>query len=236
MKFTNQNIVIIGGSTGIGFATAKLAKAQGANITLFGRSVEKLNQAAAALGGARVVAGNIGVEADIKRAFEGLESVSHVVVTAGTLIAGNVLQISDENIQRAIDERIWGNLYVVRNAVPRMSQGSITLISGMLADRPKPGTALTTVGCIAAEALTRSLAVEAAPIRFNAVSPGWTDTPLLAGVLGANKDAVVTQVTSGIPAKRAGTAEELAEAILFLMANDYMTGEVLHVDGGARLV
>ena len=95
---------------------------------------------------------------------------------------------------------------------------------------------MTTVGVAAAEALTRSLAVELAPIRVNAVAPGWTDTPLVSHLLGNNYEAVIRSVVEKIPVKRIGKSEEVAEAVIMLMNNGFINGEVLHIDGGERYV
>jgi NAD(P)-dependent dehydrogenase (short-subunit alcohol dehydrogenase family) len=95
---------------------------------------------------------------------------------------------------------------------------------------------MTTVGVAAAEALTRSLALELAPIRVNAIAPGWTDTPLVSNVLGDNYDAVIRSVSEKIPVKRIGKSKEVAEAVIMLMNNGFINGEVLHIDGGERYV
>ncbi len=88
----------------------------------------------------------------------------------------------------------------------------------------------------AMEALARGLALELAPVRVNTLSPGTTDTPLLARTLGAHRDAYVAALTEKLPQRRLGTAEEAGAAVVFLMGNGFMNGETLHVDGGARLV
>lgn len=238
MTLQGQNIVIIGGSTGIGFETARLALQQGANVTIAGRSQEKLAKAKFQLvGNVRTVVTDVAEEASVNRIFEGLDRVDHVFITAGGLVVGKILETDPNQFRQGLEERIFGTLYVVRAAVPKMSkQGSITLISGVRADRPLPGTTMTTVGVAAAEALTRSLALELAPIRVNAVAPGWTDTPLVSTVLGDNYDAVIRSVSEKIPVQRIGTPEEVAQAVNMLMNNGFINGEVLHIDGGERYV
>jgi NAD(P)-dependent dehydrogenase (short-subunit alcohol dehydrogenase family) len=238
MSLQGQNIVIVGGSSGIGFETARLALQQGANVTIAGRSEEKLEKAKFHLiGNVRTVVADVTSEASVNRIFEGLDRIDRVFISAGGLSMGKILDTDPNEFRQGLEERIFGALYVVRAAVPKMpQQGSITLISGVRADRPIPGTTMTTVGVAAAEALTRSLALELAPIRVNAVSPGWTDTPLVSNVLGDNYDAVIRSVSEKIPVKRIGKSEEVAEAVIMLMNNGFINGEVLHIDGGERHV
>ena len=238
MTLRGTNVVIIGGSTGIGFATAQLAQQQGANLTIAGRSEEKLSKARFYLGNnVRTVVADVADAVAVGRIFEGVERVEHVFITAGGLVAGKVLETDPNAFRLGLEERIFGTLYVIRQAVPRMpNHGSITLTSGVRASRPVPGTTMTTVGVAAAEALTHSLALELAPIRVNAVSPGWINTPLVTGALGDNYDEIARSVAQKLPAKRIGQPEEVAQAVLMLMNNEFITGEVLHVDGGDRFV
>lgn len=238
MTLQGANIVIIGGSSGIGFETARLALQQGANVTIAGRSEEKLEKAKFHLTGTvRTVVANVADELSVQQIFERLDRVDHVFIPAGGLSAGKILDTDPNEFRQGLEERIFGALYVVRAVAPKMpQQGSITLVSGVRAERPIPGTTMTTVGVAAAEALTRSLALELAPIRVNAVAPGWTDTPLVSNVLGDNYDAVIRSVAAKIPVKRIGKSEEVAEAVIMLMNNGFINGEVLHIDGGERYV
>lgn len=236
MQLQGQNIVVIGGSTGIGFDTAKLAKENGGNVTIAGRSEDKLRRAAEELGGVRTVVVDVANEAEVQRVFEDLDHVDHVFSSAGGLVGGNVLDTDLDVFHKGVKERIWGNLHVVRAAAPKMSAGSITLMSGQLSSRPVPGTAVTTALVKAVEGLTIGLALELAPIRVNAVAPGLIDTPLLQAAFGNQRDAVMNSTAATLPVKRVGTSKEVAQAVLFLMINGFMTGEVLHVDGGGRYV
>ncbi|MBH8552879.1 SDR family oxidoreductase [Nostocaceae cyanobacterium CENA357] len=237
MSLQGQNIVIVGGSSGIGFETARLALQQGANVIIAGRSEEKLSKAKFHLiGNVRTVIANIVNEAAVKQIFTGLHQVNHVFIPAGGLTTGNILETAPNAFRQGLEERIFGALYVIREAVPRMSTGSITLMSGKLADRPTPGTTMTTVGVSAVEALTRSLSLELAPIRVNAIAPGWTDTPLVSNILGTQYETVIQTVIDKIPVKRIGTPEEVAQVAILLMSNGFINGEILHIDGGERLV
>jgi NAD(P)-dependent dehydrogenase (short-subunit alcohol dehydrogenase family) len=234
MNLQGAHVVVMGGSTGIGLAAAQLARQAGAEVTIAGRSQEKLAQAQRALGEVRTVAADITDEAAVQQVFEGLSRVDHVLISAGTIINGRIVDNDLANLRRIIDERIWGLTYVVRHAVPRMPQGSITFTSGGLSSRPRVGAAMLTGALAAVEALARALALELAPLRVNAVTPGLIDTPLLHTAYGAERDTMVKNRAAVLPGKRIGSADEVAQAILLLMTNEYITGEVLHIDGGSR--
>ena len=228
MKLQGVHVVVIGGSTGIGFAAAKLARQEGADITIAGRSQEKLAQAQRELGEVRTVAADITNEAAVTQVFEGISRVDHVVIAAGTIVNGRIVDNDLANLRRIIDERIWGVTYVVRHAAPRMTRGSITFTSGGLSSRPRLGAAMLTAALAGVEAL--------APVRVNAVTPGLIDTPLLYNTYGPERDTIVQNRAAILPGKRIGTAEEVAQAMLMFMTNDYITGTVLHIDGGGRYV
>jgi NAD(P)-dependent dehydrogenase (short-subunit alcohol dehydrogenase family) len=226
--------VVIGGSSGIGLAAAQQARQAGAEVTISGRSAEKLAQAQRQLGEVRTIAADITDEAAIGQIFDGLQRVDHVLISAGTIRNGSIVNNDLETLRRIIDERLWGVTYVVRHAVPRMTQGSITFTSGSLSSRPRAGTAMLSAALAAVEILARALALEVAPVRVNAVTPGLIDTPLLHDAYGAERDTIVQNRAAVLPGRRVGTAAEVAQAILMLMTNAYITGEVLHVDGGGR--
>jgi NAD(P)-dependent dehydrogenase (short-subunit alcohol dehydrogenase family) len=231
-----KNIVIIGGSTGIGFATARLALQAGASVTITGRSADKLEVARQELGDVRVEVGDATREADVTRIFAALDRVDHVFVAAGSVTLGEVCGTDLAAFRAGIDERIWANLYAIRAARPKMTGGSFTLMSGIRANRPVRGTVMTTVGVAAVEALTRALPVELAPVRINAVSPGWVDTPLVRGLLGEHYGAVTDKAAAELPLQRIGRPSDIAHGVLMLMTNEYVNGEILHLDGGGRWI
>ena len=234
MKLQGAHVVVIGGSTGIGLAAAKLARQEGADITIAGRSQEKLAQAQRELGEVRTVAADITNEAAVGQVFEGISHVDHVVIAAGTIVNGRIVDNDLANLRRIIDERIWGVTYVVRQAAPRMTRGSITFTSGGLSSRPRLGAAMLTAALAGVEALAPALALELAPVRVNAVTPGLIDTPLLYNTYGPERDTIVRNRAAILPGKRIGSAEEVAQAMLMFMTNEYITGTVLHIDGGSR--
>ncbi|HEX9867374.1 MAG TPA: SDR family oxidoreductase [Candidatus Tectomicrobia bacterium] len=236
MKLKGANIVVMGGSSGIGLAAAKLAQHEGAAVTIAGRSLEKLAQAQRELDGVRTVVADVTDDASVGRVFEELDHVDHVLISAGTIVNGKIVDNDLATLRHIVDERIWGPTYVVRHARPRMTGGSVTFTSGGLSSRPRLGAAMITAGLAAVEALAPALALELAPVRVNAVTPGLIDTPLLHAAYGANRDALVNSRAAALPGKRIGTADEVAQAIIMLMTNEYINGAVLHIDGGGRFL
>lgn len=234
--FDGQHVVIFGGGSGIGLAAAVQAKRQGATLTLAGRDGEKLNQAAARLGGAHVVVADIADRKAVEQLFAGMRRVDHLVVTAGSFIAGKLAETDPDALLRAVDERIAGPLYAIKAALPLFAKhSSITLMGGQLSDRPTgDGVAVLSAAVRGIEALAGALALELKPIRVNVVAPGYTDTPLF-DAFGEQGRLLLQQVAERLPGGRVGRAEEIGAAILFVMTNEYVNGEVLHIDGGGRL-
>ncbi len=236
MTLEGAQVVVVGGSSGIGLATAAAARQQGAHVTIAGRSADRLAQAQQALGDVRTVIADIASEAAIQNLFAGLDRVDHVLVSAGTLGNGSIVNNDIDTLRRIVDERIIGLLHVVRQARPRQTEGSITFTSGSLSSRPRPGTAMFTASLAAVEALAPALALELAPVRVNVVTPGLIDTPLLDGAFGSDRETLIASRAAVLPVKRVGTADEVAQAIVMCMTNGYLNGSVLHVDGGGRYV
>ncbi|MCF4124407.1 SDR family oxidoreductase [Methylobacterium sp. SyP6R] len=234
----DRTIVVFGGTSGIGLAAARQAMAAGAKVVVVGSHAEGAERVAAENGFAGWRAADVTRPETIAAGLADLRRVDHLVLLAGTFVAGKILEAEVDHLKRAFDERIWAAVHALRALGDRLARdGSVTLVSGALADRPNAhGTAVLAAASAAMEALARGLALELAPVRVNTLSPGTTDTPLLARTLGANRDAYVAALTERLPQRRLGTAEEAGAAVVFLMSNGFMTGETLHVDGGARLV
>ena len=137
-----------------------------------------------------------------------------------------------ETLRSDVDQRFWGPLYIVRSAAPKMVQGSITFLSGQLASTPNVGSLVTAATQAAIEVLAKGLALELAPVRVNAIAPGLIDTPLI----GEARTEAAKWAKDKLPVRRMGLAEEVAQAVILLMTNGFITGEVLHIDGGGRLI
>lgn len=229
---TDKTVIIIGGSSGIGWATAKMAHEQGARVTIASRSTTKLTALQTAHPGIKTAVCDITRPNDITHLFSRFDHVDHVFVTAGTQITGKLIYAELVTLRTIIDQRIWALALIVKNAAPIMRDGSLTFISGTWASRPPSDGAFIGAILAAVEALARGLALELAPIRVNAISPGLIDTP----ILGNGRTEAERWAQTSLPLKRMGNPDEIAAAALMLMTHTYITGEILHIDGGSRLV
>lgn len=238
MSLKDSLVVVTGGSSGIGLATAKAALAEGARVVITGRSAQRLAQANQALDGrARTVVLDAADEDGTRRLFEELGPVDHVLCAAGEPVTAKRLQVDSSVMHGALNVRVLGDMFVAKHAAPKMRpNGSITFVAGVAAPRPYEGSAVTAAGCAAVEALARALAIDLAPLRVNALRPGYVDTPLWTRRLGEQRDEYIAKIAAKLPVKRIGRPEELADAALFLMKNGYVTGITLTVDGGHVLV
>ena len=158
-------------------------------------------------------------------------------MAAGAFIGGTFAQQSVAVARSALDARIWGAVQLIQELLPKLApEGSIVFTGGLSTDRPVAGAWATAVATAAAEQLARALALELAPRRVNAVAPGWTDTPMWDDIFGANKETVFKEVAAKIPLRRLVSADEVVMAIQLLFEDRSITGEIIHIDGGHRLV
>jgi NAD(P)-dependent dehydrogenase (short-subunit alcohol dehydrogenase family) len=237
MSLANTTVVILGGSSGIGLATAQAAQSEGARIVITGRSPERLQTAKAMLGDSvKAVALDVVDGPGTEALFTELEHVDHVFITAGAVLFDTKLATGLEAMRPAIDTRFWGAFNAAKFAASKMGGGgSITFMSGAAAIRPIRGASVATASCAAVEAFARALAVDLAPIRVNAIQPGLIDTPFL-DTLGERRDAFIAEYSKRLPVGRPGRPEEVADAVLFLMKNGFVTGITLTIDGGGVLM
>jgi len=232
-----QQVVIIGGSEGIGLAVAKAARALGARVLSVGRTAEKLEAAQRVVEGLEVAVADINDPASLRGVFSGLDAIDHIYIAAGSTKMGNPLDPELDNFKHKFDERLWGSVDVVRAAQDKMrATGSFTFTGGLSSDRPVKGAWVSGIATMATEQLARVLAMELAPLRFNAVAPGYTDTPMWNTIFPDNGVRLLGETVQKNPVPRLVTADEVAQAVLLLMQNSAITGETIHVDCGARLV
>ena len=232
-----RHVVIAGGTSGIGLAVARLVARAGAEVTLIGRDAERLRRAADDIGGARQCVGDLHESASFGALFGSLPEIDHLVITAGTASLKTLRESTADDLRWAAEERLVGPLAMVRAALDRLRPtGSIVLTSGLLAERPTYRGAILAGAVAAIEAIVRSLALELAPIRVNAVSPGLVDTPLLDSFFGEAKQEALAAAAASLPTRRIGRPDDIAQAVALLLTGGFITGEVLHVDGGGRLI
>jgi NAD(P)-dependent dehydrogenase (short-subunit alcohol dehydrogenase family) len=233
-----KSIVVIGGSSGIGLAVATMAFEMGANVTLTSRDLVKAQSVATSVGASvKGFSLDIDDENAVNILFQSLNTVDHIYIAAGNTKLGSVTEGNLKENMTAFNTRILGSLRVVRAVAERINPlGSIVFTGGVSTDRPIAGAWVSGLGTASAEQLARVLVMEFPHIRFNAVAPGYTDTPMWDGIMGENKASILANVAASLPVKKIATPEEVASAVLFLMSNGSVTGEVIHVDGGGRLV
>lgn len=235
MSLSGKHVVVIGGSSGMGLEVARLASQAGARVTIMARNKEKLERAAAEL---KVEYKTIDMSdpESIKNTIGTLTKIDHVYNGSGSTAPGSIYEENLDHFLNAFETRVYGNIHLfraLRNKVA--SDGSIVLTGGLSSDRPIKGVWVSNLGTLATEQFVRSMALDLAPLRVNAISPGWTDTPMWDAILGENKQAVFADAASKTPLNKICSAEDVARGIIFLMENKSITGEVLHVDAGARL-
>lgn len=237
MQLANKKVIVLGGSSGIGLGVAREAHNQGAEVVIVGRSREKLDQALHSLESprARGVSCDVSDEARIQSLFASEGRVDHVVMTAVEGYYQPIRELDIHAARRTLESKIVAALAVAKHA-ELARDGSLTLTAGVAAQRPGPGASAIAAVNGAVEALVRALALELRPARVNAIAPGWIDTPFWDAFAGANKAQRFQAHAERLPVGRVGTPADIASAALLLMTNGFITGEVLRVDGGHRLV
>lgn len=235
---SGRSVVILGGTSGLGLATAKAAKEAGADVAIAGRDPEKASEAVTELGGG-VVSGAFDAtcETDLMAFFNAIEKVDHVVSFTGEQPKSPVRSTDQRLLHRAIDARVSVARHACVHASPRMpTEGSFVFCSGVSSARPRANRSAGAVATAALESFVRAMAVELAPVRVNAVCPGAFDTDVLRKSLEGDYSEACERLSGGIPVGRVGRPEELAHAVLFLLTNTYTTGTVIRVDGGLLLI
>ena len=237
--FENKRVVIIGGSSGIGLAVAEQASSQGADVVIVSSKAERVQEAIQSIGGN--VRGEV-VDISDEKAVEGfltdIGAFDRLVFTAGDSLQLHALADTDlKQARRAFELRYWSALATVKYGSPHIRNGgSIVLTTGVAGRRPHSGWAIAASVCGTIEALTRALAIELAPIRVNAVSPGVVRTNLWQNMTSSEREQLFESMGKRLPVGRIGEAHDIAQAYLFLMQEGFCTGQTVVVDGGTVLV
>lgn len=227
-----RRLLLVAGASGIGEEIARRAAETGAEVILAGRDPARITPPS----GGRAVRIDLGDEETIAAAARDLGAVDHVVVLAADHANGPVRSLDADRVRRALDAKVIGPLMLAKHFAPRMpDSGAIVLFSGVAAHRPGPGLVVMATGNRAAEGLAEALAVELAPLRVVAVSPGIVDSGAWDGMGGQEKDRFFAETAAANPARRVGTPGDIADVVLLALTNPFLTATTLHVDGGGRL-
>ena len=234
-----KKVIILGGSSGIGLATAIATAAEGATVTIVSGNQQRIAAALSTLpAGAQGFSVNLADEQQIAQFFNQEGQFDHLVYTAGeALQLVNIAEVSVANAREFFNIRYWGAFTAVKYAAPHINKGgSIVLTGGVAAERPGKGWSLGASICAAMEGFTRALAVELAPVRVNLVSPGIVKTNLWSGMPNEDRDGMYAHFNQTLPVQFVASANDLAQTYLYLMKQPYSTGQRVVADGGYVLV
>ncbi|WP_062986731.1 SDR family oxidoreductase [Nocardia anaemiae] len=242
-----KKLLVIGGGSGIGRQIAADALAAGAHVVLAGRDREVVDGAVARIAdegvldaaalGSRVLGATVDLndEDSIRLLAEQIGDLDYLVSVAAAHANGPVTQLDRTAVTRAFDAKVIGPILLAKHFATRIrGEGAILLFSGVAAWRPAPGRSVMATANGAVSFLAEALAVELAPIRVNALSPGIVDSGSWDG-LGADKQPFLTTVAAANPARRFGRPSDISAAALLALTNPFLTGTTLHIDGGGRL-
>ncbi|HVW95501.1 MAG TPA: SDR family oxidoreductase [Mucilaginibacter sp.] len=234
-----KRVIILGGSSGLGLATAKAAAAEGADVVIVSANQARIDVALTELpDGSSGYAVDLSKEENIRNFFENAGSFDHLVYTAGENLTLHTLSETDlAEAHNFFNLRYWGAFAAVKYGVPHINRGgSVSLTSGTANVRPGAGWAIAASICGMMEGFVKAAAVELAPIRVNAVVPGVIRTNLWGGMSDADREALFQSQANALLLKRVGEAEDVALAFLYLMKQQFGTGQNIVIDGGAVLV
>jgi NAD(P)-dependent dehydrogenase (short-subunit alcohol dehydrogenase family) len=233
-----QTVVVIGGSAGIGFETARRARAEGADVILTGRDPERLSQAGSELGAQRTVAFDANDAASLEKFFRDLPTpIDHVMVTAGRPQYGPLLEMDPAQVRQGISEHLVLALEVARHSVGKMrAGGALVLMGGTGGRRVGHGLGIVSAVTAALPPFTAALALELAPVRVNLIAAGFVDTPLSASLLGDGLEERRNELRATLPIGRVVGPADVAALAVHLMTNTALTGATYDIDGGQQFV
>ena len=237
-ELVGQTVVLIGGSAGIGLATARLARAEGAEVVLTGRNAERLERAADDVGARSTAAFDADDAAALKRYFDDLPGpIDHVLVTAGGPDYVPMLEMTRDQVYEQLGGHPALGLEVARNAAPKMrGGGSLLLMGGTGGRRISRALGIASAATAVLPPFTAALALELAPVRVNLIAAGFIDTPLSASLLGDGLDARREQLRATLPIGRVVGPADVAALAVHIMTNTALTGATYDIDGGQQFV
>ena len=235
----NKRVVVLGGSSGIGLAVAEAATSHGARVIIGSSNAERVQKAIKTVGGdAQGQTLDVSDERAVESFFAKTGAFDHLVYTAADSLQLQDLASTDlQRARRFFEVRYWSALAAVKYARPHIRKGgSIVLTTGIAGQRPSKGWLVVASMCGTIEALTRALAIELAPLRVNAVSPGVVRTNLWQDMSATERERFYESVASRLPVGRVGEPQDIAQTYIYLMAEGFGTGQTIVVDGGTVLV
>ncbi|HDR9498141.1 TPA: SDR family oxidoreductase [Burkholderia cepacia] len=235
MKLNDQRVLVVGGSSGIGEATARAFAEAGATVAIASRDAARLAASKDRIGyGVSTGVMDITDDASVRAFLDSAGEFDHVVVSAAQTATGPVRGLELDDAYAAMDSKFWG-AYRIARAVRIRQGGSLTFVSGFLSVRPSKNSVLQGAINAALESLARGLALELAPVRVNTVSPGLIATPLWSKIDAEARDRMYEGAAARLPAGRVGQPEDVANAVLYLASTPYATGSTVLVDGGGAI-
>ncbi|KUY76014.1 SDR family oxidoreductase [Burkholderia sp. RF4-BP95] len=229
-----KKVLVVGGSSGIGAAAAEAFAQRGAVVTIASRDPARFNADVAPGAQVRAEALDITDTTAVDAFCARIGQFDHVVISAAKTATGPVRALPLADAQAAMDSKFWG-AYRVARSIDIAPGGSLTFVSGYLSVRPNASSVLQGAINAALEALARGLALELAPVRVNAVSPGLIATPLWDKLAPDARDAMYAGAAQRLPARRVGQPEDVANAIVYLATTPYATGSTVLIDGGGAI-
>jgi NAD(P)-dependent dehydrogenase (short-subunit alcohol dehydrogenase family) len=228
MSLCDKRILVIGGSSGIGFAIAKAAAEKKAFVTIASRSVDKLKAAKSKIGNnTETQILDVNDESAVADFFSKTPSWDHVVLTAVTPKGGNIKALSLSEAKESFSNMFW-RAYIVAKYANFTENGSLILTSGIISSKPFKNVPVIAAAAGALESFARALALDFSPVRVNVIAPGFINTPMH----GDNAEEKLKSRVEKHLINRVGKPEEVALAAIYLMENQYVTGQIIHIDGG----
>jgi NAD(P)-dependent dehydrogenase (short-subunit alcohol dehydrogenase family) len=244
----DQTVLVIGRGSGLARAIVLAARDEGAQVIAAGRDQEALGTAYMGEPGVSTEIVDLNDEASIAALGQRLGTIDHVVSTASARARGRIADLDRDAVRLSFDTKVIGPLMLAKHLAPRMGKGgeggeggeggkdgSFVIFSGVAAAKIAVGTMAVAITNAAADTLARSLALELAPIRVNAISPGVIDTGAWDAFGEQGKADYFADISSRNPAGRIGTMADIAQGVLFALTNTFLTGQTLHIDGGEPL-
>jgi NAD(P)-dependent dehydrogenase (short-subunit alcohol dehydrogenase family) len=232
-----QTVVLIGGSAGIGLETARHARSEGADVVLAGRDPERLERAARDVDARSTAALDANDAEALKRFFDGLDRVDHVLVTAGGPSYVPLLEMTSDQVHHALGDHVVMGLDVARSAAGKMRPGgSLLLMGGTGGRKISRDLGIVSAATAVLPPFTAALALELAPVRVNLIAAGFVDTPLSASLLGDGLDARREELRAKLPIGRVVGPADVAALAVHLMTNTALTGATYDIDGGQQFV